>query len=346
MICKTDLTDELRDAITQLGKEHSIYNGLHEGIGAFKEILALMPDSLETSMFGDVSIESISLIPALMISQVHQQANEMLRLYIHVLACNYANLTEGLFRGLNESNYPAAILMTRALLEHTAVADIRISQIRKHCDALKKWTPSNVRKSAKNKNDQLGFQAFSDAFDFMELLNYCYGAGRFNRDALIDHRNLLEIEIPKNDPLRQVGVMDAIKELNWTGPLIPAKNASYYYHLLCDYVHPNVGANIVFVDIEEIRDCVIQGARKGNRVIRRISRIFPKDISLRLHTLQVIYLPLRESVVKATMQLNELSSIQTQRDRFTQGLRDIGLIPLLPQRNVPKDSNGLCNQTH
>lgn len=91
MICKTDLTDELRDAITQLGKEHSIYNGLHEGIGAFKEILALMPDSLETSMFGDVSIESIGLNPALMTSQVHQQANEMLRLYVHVLACNYTH---------------------------------------------------------------------------------------------------------------------------------------------------------------------------------------------------------------------------------------------------------------
>jgi hypothetical protein len=67
MICKTDLTDELRAAITQLGKEHSIYNGLHEGIGAFIEILALMPDSLETSIFGEVSIESICLNTALIV---------------------------------------------------------------------------------------------------------------------------------------------------------------------------------------------------------------------------------------------------------------------------------------
>lgn len=334
MICKTDLTKELQDAITQLGKEHSIYNGLREEIDNFTEILALMPDFLETSMFGDVSIESIGLNPALMISQLHQQANEMLRLYVHVLACNYANLTEGLLRGLNESNYSTAIILTRALLEHTAVADIRLSQIRQHCDALKRWTPSIVRKSAKNKSDQFGFQAFSDAFDFMELLNYCYGAGRFNRDALINHRELIEIELPKNDPSRQIGVMDAIKELNWTGPLIPATNPAYYYHLLCDYVHPNVGANIVFVDIEEIRECMIQGARKGNRVIRRISCISPKDLSLRLHTLQVIYLPLRESIVKAKMQLCELLLIQKQRDRFTQGLWDIGLIPLLPQRIV------------
>lgn len=334
MMCKTDLTDDLQNAITQLGKEHSIYSGLHERIGAFTKTLAVIPDSLETSMFGDVSIESIGLNPALMISQVHQQACEMLRLYVHVLACNYANLTEGILRSLNESNYSAAILMTRALLEHTAVANIRLFQIRLHCDALKKWTPSSVRKSAKSKNDQFGYQAFSDAFDFMELLNYCYGAGRFNRDALIDHQNLLEIEIPKNDPSRQIGVIDAIKELNWTGPLIPATNAGYYYHLLCDYVHPNVGANIVFVDIEEVRECVIKGARKGNRVIRRISRISPNDMSLRLHTLQVIYLPLRESLVQATMQLYELTSIQKQRDRFAQGLRDIGLIPLLPQQNV------------
>ena len=72
MICKTELTDELRDTISQFGKEHSIYNGLQEGISGFTEILASKPDSLETSMFGEVSIDSIGLNPALIISQVHQ----------------------------------------------------------------------------------------------------------------------------------------------------------------------------------------------------------------------------------------------------------------------------------
>jgi hypothetical protein len=218
------------------------------------------------------------------------------------------------------------MLCSRALLEHSAIAEMRIAELERLAAPIILLLPSEIRRSIKTpKIASIG----GKVSDLLIYLDLCFGAGRFNRDALEDHRNLIEIEVLKSDPRRQIGVMDAIDALDWPGVLIPATTPRYYYELLCDYVHPNVGANIIFVDEETRTYCQFPGASESTFIVERVTALIPSAKSIRLHVVQVYILPLRESLQTIAKQIKRLGSMSRELSDLCGRLRENGMRPLV-----------------
>src|SRR5262249_48892342 len=87
----------------------------------------------------------------------------------------------------------------------------------------------------------------------------------------------------------------AIRVLDWTGPHPENRNMYWWYSLLCDYVHPNVGASNLFVDVQEEVAMQFPNGQENRLYRRRLSRR-PDDLSALTHVLSVIYLSLREGL--------------------------------------------------
>ncbi len=323
-------SSEISDSIAQLGNESEIYVGLETALTNFESAIAFIPDQMKTVVLGNVTLKSLGSDKQIAIAQLFNQVSQMMEVYFHVLGCNYTSLTKGVVRSLNEFEYTTSMLCTRALVEHMAIAESRISEVEKIAAPLTKLRASEIRRLIKSPEIATVGQTI---FDLIHLLNLCFGAGRFNRDALKDHRNLLEIELSKDNPMRQIGVMDAIDKLVWTGPLIPATSSRYYYELLCDYVHPNVGANIMFVEEEKLNHFVFPNASENTFVVDRLTAILPRSKSMRLHVMQVAYLPLRETLVTITNQIKRLGSLSLELSEICYKLREIGISPIVRKTN-------------
>lgn len=324
------LKPEIQRTLFQLGLEHEIYTGLDDALSNFTAAVAPIPRRLNTAVLGEVSLDVLGSDASIAMSQLFHQADQQLKVYWHVLACNYVSLLTSILNGLNRSEYTQAFLATRALVEHSAIAELRVMDIFRHCEYLNSVRPSEVKRAIKINNC---FEIGNRLFDFLTHLNICFGAGRFNRDAFINHRNLVDIEIKRKDPRRQIGVMDAIDALDWRGKMIPATNPRYHYELLCDYVHPNVGANIIFVDEEEIVHFLLPGAREHTSIVKRETTQLPHSESMKLHTVQVIFIPLRETLTVVTQQLESLQKDISQLDDLCRRLREYGLRPAVYASN-------------
>jgi hypothetical protein len=174
-----------------------------------------------------------------------------------------------------------------------------------------------------------GEAIFAAVLPAISLLDKCFGAARFNRRALLEFEDLgIPIELDKEHEYRQVGVMEAVEACEWKGPLWPATTPRFFYELLCDYVHPNAGSNLLYVDQESVTD--IEGpSGTRNRLVARVTAHCPEDVSLLLHVLQVVCIPLRESASVLNHHVRWLGSQIERRGAFLESLERQGYRPLL-----------------
>lgn len=314
---------EITAVIRQLESENAIYSGLEGAISEFEKAIAPVPDRLHTVVLGSISLSVLGKNQEAAISQLFHQAKDMTEIYSHILACNYAALTRRVLQSLDESEYGTLALCARALMEHSAIAEMRLAEIEKLAAPITVLLPSKIVRSIRTPQiASIG----AKLFDLIEYLNLCFSAGRFNRDAL-NFQNLVEIEIPKNDPRRQIGVGDAIDALVWSGPLNPATTPRFYYELLCDYVHPNVGANIHYVDVEKVTHCQFPSASEKTFVLERVTALLPSSKSMRLHVAEVTLLPLRETLLTIAKQINRIGSVSRKLSNLCRRLRENGVSP-------------------
>jgi hypothetical protein len=331
MELNTAMSHRVLSGVSEIEAEHPIYSGLEIALADFRTSLKPIPEKLSTVGLGKIEPKVMGTDKPAAISQLFHQSVEMLKFYTHILACNYASLVDGAAKGLNSAEYTQTFLNARAFVEHSAVAEVRLKEIENLCIRAMSLKPSQIRKFSSSKiQDEV---VLTPILELIFYLGVCYGAGRFNREVLKDYREISEvdfsIELHKKDPHRQIGVMDAIDSVDWKGDLIPATNPRFYYEFLCDYVHPNVGANLIFVNEEEVLHCQMPGASERTFIVTRESARLPQSASMRLHIIQAIYIPFRESLALASAQLSALNKQIDEVSRLCDRLREVGLSPLL-----------------
>ena len=247
---------------------------------------------------------------------------------LHLLSCyRLLDLIETIISGLNRGRFTGSVLATRSLVEHAAISKWKQRELAPLLDQLDEIKPSSIRRC---KGDAtLRDSVFASIVEVDRKLEETYGAGRFDRRVLEDLAELKPIELKPSDPNRQVGVMDAIDELSWTGPLYPATTPRFYYELLCDYVHPNVGSNFLYVNQESHTEIAHLDAGYRNKVLEMEISANASDKSLYLHVLALISIPIREATRDLIEHIRWLESQRNTRAEFQRRLRQINIRSLI-----------------
>lgn len=317
---------QLLNAIDEVESPGPPIAGLASAVNTLSNRLERYPDRLGTNMFGELTREAFGADRAGGLAQIFQQVSSSANLILHITACRTSIILEGIIAGLNNSRYLEVSLLTRALLEHAAIAQERQRRLVKLLPAFATIAPSNIRRAIKQ-GASTG-PMLQATFAVIEELNLWYSAARFNFGAVQDEPDF-HIELSKNSKLRQIGVNDAIAALEWSGPLLPATTPGFYYSLLCDYVHPNCGASWLYVDTQEKARIRHASSERETYFYSFVTAKTPSDMSLLLHVVSVIYIPLRESLHCYSAHLDWLSDFATSRRLFMQKLSDTGFKPII-----------------
>jgi hypothetical protein len=292
---KLDLivSDSVQRAMERLEKQDSVCVGLLKAIERAQEVVRQVPPA-NTSLFLTVlTPESLGSNSIRGVGQLFQHVEQILSLIHHIGCCRLAELLAGIVNSLSGAQYTTSCLLVRSLFEHAALAQWQRRELAPQLDALSELDPQGVADRLRSGRDTKGI--FATVLPVIAALQKQYEAGRFNRDALRRMDELVNIELDRQHPHRQVGVMDAVDACDWRGPLWAATTPRFYYELLSDYVHPNFGSNVLYMDMEEERDVVEQMSKARNRIRRTVTKQRPVDESLLLHVLQLLYIPIRES---------------------------------------------------
>jgi hypothetical protein len=124
----------------------------------------------------------------------------------------------------------------------------------------------------------------------------------------------------KDKDLTQFHAGPQIKKLSWTGGHPEGTSLYWWYSLLCDYVHPNYGAKVLFVNTQEGQDYVHFQDGGVNRLYKMHLQRRPEHVSALKHIVGVIYLPLREALSRTTAHIEWLTAEQRRRYRDLRSL--------------------------
>lgn len=320
------LLPKVQRGLARLNEIDPCSAGIAEVLAACSETLQSISETQATAMLGILNPAALGTNVPAGIAQLFQHVHQMLVLLRHVGACRLAEILSGVLSSLEQSYHTQACLLARASMEHAAIAQWRQRQLSPVLARVDELDPNSFGSELTKGG---GRSIFAAVLPAISLLDKCFGAARFNRRALLEFEDLrIPIELDKEHEYRQVGVMEAVEACEWKGPLWPATTPRFFYELLCDYVHPNAGSNLLYVDQESVTDIEgPSGAR--NRLVARVTAHCPEDDSLLLHVLQVVCIPLRESASVLNQHLRWLGTQIERREAFLESLERLGYKPLL-----------------
>jgi hypothetical protein len=232
--------------------------------------------------------------------------------------------------GLTTHRFRFVVLGVRALLERAAIAERHFKSVRESCQQVEKFPCRQFLKgqiSRESYKKQIG-----PRLNVVKVLSRYFNAQSFNWAVFATPDQIGEREArQKNIELAQFHAGPSIKALEWTGPYVKGTDLHWWYNLLCDYVHPNYGARVLFVDIKNDEDVLLP-----NKTINRLHKIKfsrrPTDMSALNHVVGIIYLALRESLSRTSSQIDWLATEQRKYYRDLRTLeRGMGFSPSLSQ---------------
>jgi hypothetical protein len=328
MDLKIGLSDHVRAAMNLLEAENAVNTGLPRALEDAEALLKSLPAHADVSFVSSHAVPDLG--PDFLTGMATIFAHSEARLSVLFFVCCYRlmDLLEIVVDGLNRGRFSRTMLAARSLVEHSAICRWRQRELHPLLEAVEAIRPSSLRKC--KGNAELTLAIGNTILTANRKLEEIYGAGRFNRDVFADLNKIMEIELEVNARHRQVGVMDAIDDLEWLGPLIPATTPRFYYELLCDYVHPNVGSNFLYVNREDYTDMMHLESGSMNRLVHMQMAVDSSDTSsLYLHVLSVLIIPVREAIGDMIKHARWLEAKLDNRREFQRRLKEIGVTGLL-----------------
>jgi len=320
---KYGLSDHVVTALEQLETEDSTFAGLRQVLSEAKDTLRPLPSRVQITMVSNLDREYLGADFLTGLATLFAHTEARLRVLYYVSSYRLLDLLEMVVAGLNGGRFAGVMLGSRSLVEHAAISRWRQRQLMPLLEAVDGIRPSTLRRCKGNGN--LTSAVVETLYNANSKLEETYAAGRFDRGVLSKPREIKSIELDAKDPLRQVGIMDAIDELNWSGPLLPATNARFYYELLCDYVHPNVGSNFMHIDRENYEDIRNLHTNAANRLVHMEIAADTLDKSLCLHVLSAMAIPVREATKDLIDYSRWLERHLEGRRQFGSKLRESGI---------------------
>jgi hypothetical protein len=273
-----------------------------EGIAYFESL----PSEFTISFFLDQTPQKIGQHAAEAISNAVREATNWLRFVHRSTAYRAEHLVNQFVRGLNDRSYLAAVLCARALLELAALFDFQLKSLLEHVARLMAIAPEELR----------GFTALqetrrreiaSSVIQALSAIRLTAAKTRFNWLAAkpFGQGNLAEKYSEKNlpDELRQDHVLKAIDKMRMVGPCQEKSTMRFYYEMICDFVHPNVGSVAVFIDEA--------GPESSNRFRYTVRRQCQSSEVVQV-VLSVTSIPVREALTALLTDLKKLDQVTEQ----------------------------------
>jgi hypothetical protein len=323
------LLDHVLAVLKELEAEDIRHAGMQESLQDAEAVLRPLPEAAHVTLLADLTPANLGPDFLTGLATVFAHCEARLSVLYFISCYRLLDLLEIIVDGLNRGRFPRTLLAARSLVEHAAICKWRQRELAPLLDAVNDVKPSTIRKCKGDADRTTSIVEIIFAANLK--LEETYGAGRFDRDVFADLSKLKEIELKTGENLRQVGIMKAIDNLSWTGPLIPATNARFYYELLCDYVHPNVGSNFLHVNQEGYKDVFNPVTKSKNRLVHMEMAVDTYDKSLYLHVLSVIIIPVREATKDLIDYTRWLQGCLNSRRQFAVKLAEIGVKDLARQ---------------
>jgi hypothetical protein len=201
----------------------------------------------------------------------------------HLIVFETDQLLDGFQTAMRTRAFKLAALCTRALLERAAVTESHFVSI-KALEAVPKMRASEL--SRPPMPETFVRAHLVPRYTALQSLRKCLAAQTFNWEVVEQPEASISVG---SSAKRQFSAGKAVGRLGWTGASTPNRNLYWWYSLLCDYVHPNVGAAHLFVDEQETFQLhSLQG--QENRMYRRRYHRAPQHPSALAHVLTVFYL--------------------------------------------------------
>lgn len=294
--------------------------GVPEAVAQLKSQVLDLPDEVTIHVLSEISPSSVGVGGPNGVAELFNQLANHLKGLLAISAYRTVTMTETVLSCLETGRYSEAALVVRALVEHHAVSSKHWPELNQKVGLALEQPVSEVLARLR---DRESTEVFSRVLGALEGLILAYGRGRFSRDWFSGKLGSGKHDIPKDDPYRQVQIMTALDKLRWRGPRLAEMTPRSHYELVCDYVHPNAGANMLFVDRETRRKHPMHG---GETLCRTISAR-PKDISLLSHVLELLCVPLRESIRGHIELIEELAARAHRAEQTVDGFRRLGVMP-------------------
>jgi hypothetical protein len=183
--------------------------------------------------------------------------------YLDLISATYGHklfeLSLGIVDGLNLQRLRIAVISCRTLYEEAAAATYHWAKVREHIQKVLAIPPSAFRlkrlQKLAGKKEQ--FEA-----RIKTILDANSSLRKWHHMRKIDVRKPDDHKLPDTDPLFPDFFLSSFKKTMWEG----GKPARFFYALLCEVTHPNVGAATLYADQ------VISTASHLNYIIRKGNR--------------------------------------------------------------------------
>lgn len=220
-------------------------------------------------------------------------------------------LAQGICSGLNSGAFRVAALCCRTLLEEAVTANYYIQQASASSQDIVEIAPSTFREARllkMHREDPAAFQKLLDRFCISNKQLRRWQAGRrmdFEKPHLFkDH------ELDKDDPLFQTNVMTTMKKIH----LFSEEPASFWYALLCEATHPNVGSYALYVDtasepIDGNVTDVLRKERKSSDLYQAALNIVCKPMIGTMHLIEEVLFEIDQTLSRLRVYRKRLAAL-------------------------------------
>lgn len=219
---------------------------LHEKLLSFELFLGKIPDEVEIHC-------PVSLQP-----QYYGPQGKPITLFISVLKeiykwCDIQNnlaplkcnqLIESYTKSLGICHFLISFQSARAFVETTAVYKNEWIESKNKIEIINKLKPSSFNHALKTEEDFENL--LSKLFDLLNILRAFTQRSRYDWLS-VTHEVKPSLDEKTEELLRQRNVMTAIGKIK-TPKSRYCKTTLDHYEMICDFVHPNKGANMLFVE--------------------------------------------------------------------------------------------------
>lgn len=184
--------------------------------------------------------EKLGATPAEAFLNLLQNWHGWIGFFAYSIAYKVWQLVEDLASGLNSSRYLLVASSTRGIVEQVAVFNYYFTLVAQHLKEIQATDP----------NDNLP-QYIGRIIDLIKLLNKYAQATRFNWKSFVagDLDTFLSSWDQVDQSVKQTNILTMIDKLPQQ-----ERAARFYYEMLCDFVHPNVGSHSLVIDRVELID--------------------------------------------------------------------------------------------
>jgi hypothetical protein len=304
--------NQLQEAIAKLENSGSSFLGLLDAIERYRRSAADVKDVFEWQQWARLEPSRLGGDHLRSLDALLRSVAWDLRALRHLIVFDVDQLLEQINSGLETRRFRQVVLAVRAVLERAAVTEHHFVSIRQLFSRIREFPAREVVRGALPTKEY--GEHIEARYDAAMAVRRYMSRQTFNWASFDAPDGIGNISV-KDTSIKQENAGRAIKQcLDWTGSHSQGRNLYWWYALLCDYVHPNMGASHLFVDVLEKIELRFPNGYENQLYRQRLTRR-PDHISALTHVLTLVYLPLREALSWTTSHIDWLAAQQKKHYR-------------------------------